>query len=767
MTSREEQFRQRLMATFRAEAEEHVQGIVQGLASVESSLEEGTPVQADQLEPVYRQFHSLKGASQAVGLDDVGRLCQAAESVLSTWKSDPTKANHDEAVYILEMAVQAANILEIPIPVGLELSESPPSSESPTPAGTATQPPSPPPVPAAPPLRTASAAASPPTLPNPQEMPPPLSIPDKPASEREEFLREAAPPPLMAPRGGSETLRIASEKLDSLLRRGEQLVLARLNSLQRWNEAREMENQLEQFRRHWDDHEPSPAPRPDADREELRRIMAGLQRHVRNLAADHHELDAQLGVLLDEVKSARLAPVRPLLEELEMAARRIARQLGKKVRISTHGGELELDRNIMEVLKDPLIHLVRNALDHGLERSDERRAANKPEEGRLQLGVTSRGTGVMEFRVADDGRGIQTVEVLEAARQQGLIAEGVDMDSLDLIFSSGLSTRSEVSDLSGRGLGMAIVRERVELIKGTVRVQTQIGEGTTFILSMPTSLATFDGLLVRERGRFLVFPLAGVEAVARVYAREIRSVEGSQVILFRGVLAPISRLGQVLEIPVVPGETQPDPTPAVVVSAGGRKACFLVDEIFGSQEVLSRDLGPQLRRVRYTSGACMIGYRQVVPVLNVTDLLTFVRGGARAGPTTTTARIPNLLAVDDSITTRTLMRGLLEAGGYRVRAAADGMQAWELLQHEDFDLVVSDVDMPGMTGFDLTTRIRNHPRLGRLPVILVTGQERPEDRQRGLELGANAYILKSRFDEGILMNTVEKLVGSADAVSTR
>ncbi len=756
------------MATFRAEAEEHVKGIVQGLASVESSLEEGTPVQSDQLEPVYRQFHSLKGASQAVGFDDVGRICQAAESVLSTWKSDPTKANRDEVVHILEMAVQAASMLEISIPVGLELSKAPPSSEGPTPVGTATRPPSPPPEPAAPPLRPAPANAPPPALPNPQEMPPPLAIQGKPAPEREEVLRGAASTPLLT-RGASETLRIASEKLDSLLRRGEQLVLARLNSRQRWNEAREMENLLEQFRRQWDDRESSPDHRPrlEADREELRRIMAGLQRHVRSLAADHHELDAQLGALLGEVKSARLAPVRPLLEELEMAARRIARQLGKKVRISTRGGELELDRNIMEALKDPLIHLVRNALDHGLERSEDRRAANKPEEGRLQLGVTSRGTGVMEFRVSDDGRGIQTAEVVEAARQQGLIAEGVNVDSLDLIFSSGLSTRSEVSDLSGRGLGMAIVRERVESMKGTIRVQTQIGEGTTFILSMPTSLATFDGLLVRERGRFLVFPLAGVEAVARVYARDIRSVEGSQVMLFRGALTPISRLGQVLEIPVVPGEAQPDPTPAVVVSAGGRKACFLVDEVFGSQEVLSRDLGPQLRRARYTSGACMIGYRQVVPVLNVADLLTFVRGGTRAAPTAAAARIPSLLAVDDSITTRTLMRGLLEAGGYRVRAAADGMQAWDLLQHEDFDLVVSDVDMPGMTGFDLTTRIRNHPRLGRLPVILVTGQERPEDRQRGLELGANAYILKSRFDEGILMDTVEKLVGGAGAVSTR
>lgn len=582
---------------------------------------------------------------------------------------------------------------------------------------------------------------------------------ESPAPAREEPLR--APAAAVLSRGGGETLRIASEKLDSLLRRGEQLVLARLNSRQRWNEARELGQLLEHLRRQWDDLEESLEGRVGlgSAREDLRRITGGLQRHIRSLAADHHELDAQLGSLLGEVKSARLAPVRPLLEELEMAARRIARQLGKKVRISVRGGELELDRNIMEALKDPLIHLVRNALDHGLERTEDRRAAGKPEEGRLQLGVSSRGTGIMEFRVSDDGRGIQTAEVMEAARRQGLVAEGVEVDSLDLIFSSGLSTRSEVSDLSGRGLGMAIVRERVEAMKGTIRVQTQVGDGTTFVLSMPTSLATFDGLLVKERGRFLVFPLAGVEAVTRFYNRDIRSVEGSQVIQFRGALAPISRLGQVLEIPAVPGEVQPDPVPGVVVAAGGRKAAFLVDEIFGSHEVLSRDLGPQLRRVRYISGACMIGYQQVVPVLNVADLLTFIRGGARTHAPSAAARVPQLLAVDDSITTRTLMRGLLESAGYRVKVAADGSQAWELLQQEEFDLVVSDVDMPGMTGFDLVTRVRAHPRTARIPLILVTGQERPEDRQRGLELGANAYLLKSRFDEGILLDNVEKLVG--------
>lgn len=185
-----------------------------------------------------------------------------------------------------------------------------------------------------------------------------------------------------------------------------------------------------------------------------------------------------------------------MLEELEIAARRITRQLAKKVRITITGGDLELDRSIIEVLKVPLLHLVRNALDHGLESSEERLSLHKSQEGHLNLKVTSLGTGMMEFVISDDGRGIQTEKVLTAAKQQGLISEGSEADSLDLIFTSGISTSSQVTELSGRGLGMAIVREKVEMLKGSVRVKTKIGEGTSFILSIPTSLATFEGLLI-------------------------------------------------------------------------------------------------------------------------------------------------------------------------------------------------------------------------------------------------------------------------------
>lgn len=701
-----------------AEAEEHLGGIVRGLGVIEAHLDENLRVPLEPIETIYRQFHSLKGASQAVGFDQAGILCQQSESLLAAWKKDPSQADLATVERLREMAGKVAAELGMTLPAAAPL---------------------------------------------------PLAAP-APADSEE----RPGPRPALEMPGAGETVRIGSRKLDSLLRRGEQLVMARLSSQQRLAEARQLMGLLESWRTAWVELEQVLSSLPDpplvladmvaGQREAYRMVLSSMQRHILNLATDYHELEVQLGEMLNEVKSARLAPVQPLLEELEHDARRIARQLRKKVRVTTRGGEVEVDRNILETLKDPLMHLVRNALDHGIESVEERRYVAKSDEGRLELEVVARGTGLMDIRISDDGRGIQTADLLDAARRQGLIAEGTEVDTLDLIFTSGLSTRSEVSDLSGRGLGMAIVRERVEALKGTVRVQTQVGEGTTFILSVPTSLATFDGLVVVERGRWLVFPLSGVEAVTRVRLEDIGWVEGSTVLRFRGLVLPLARLGDVLSLPPGSSPSSGGPLTVVVLTAGGRKGAFLVDQVAGVQEVLARDLGPQLRRVRYVSSACMLTGQEAAPVLNVADLLTSMRGGLRALRTEDAARAPQILAVDDSPTTRQLLRSTLEAAGYRVRTAANGMEAWHLVCSEPFALVVSDVSMPGLTGLELLGRIRSHARLSSLPVVLVTGQENEEDRKLGLEMGANAYVLKSQFEEGSLLELIGQLAPAHGAV---
>ncbi len=392
MGTRKEQFRHRLLTTFQVEAKDYINGILADLSTIDSSLDKGPLSDSALIEPVFRQFHNFKGASQAIGFDNVGRICQLSENILSAWKKQPAKANKTELSSIVESALSAASALNID-------------------------------------LASSSTTSSRPTVSN------------------QTFI------------ANSSTI-LANRLLHNIVDKDEE----------------------DPFLQHLP--------------EDMRSMVGALRRHVRSLGTDYHKFNNQLQSLLNEVKRARLAPVRPLLEELEIAARRITRQLAKKVRITITGGDLELDRSIIEALKVPLLHLVRNALDHGLESSEERLSLHKSQEGHLNLKITSRGTGMMEFVVSDDGRGIQTEKVLAAAKQQGLISEGSEADSLDLIFTSGISTSSQVTELSGRGLGMAIVREKVEMLKGSVRVKTKIGEGTSFILSIPTSLATFEGLLI-------------------------------------------------------------------------------------------------------------------------------------------------------------------------------------------------------------------------------------------------------------------------------
>lgn len=796
---REEQFRQRIMATFKVEAEEYVREILKGVDILEAKLEDHQTVDLAQVEKYYRQFHSLKGAAQAVGFDQVGKICQQAESILSPWKQDVSNANLDELRTIMGLTDKIAGELHI----ASSTPEANPSLGPGTTSPAASEPVAPPAqaVPSAPTLALAEPAQATPSVPalataepaNPAASAPAhsaaASSANSAASPASDSSSTGIPPSKTAATAqessssgdvskvhlshlmsigtnkAAETIRISSVKLDALLRRGEQLVLARINSMQRYKEARSLLTEMLELRQNFNASHLSEQEQSSEEghrfADQTFRLMNNLHRLVRNLASDYHELDSQLTALLEEVKRARLAPVRPLLEELEIAARRIARQLGKKVRISIYGEELELDRSIMEALKDPLIHLVRNALDHGLESPEERLQANKPVEGHLTIGIRTHGTSTTEFVVADDGQGIQTEEVIEAAKRQGLIADGVEADTLDLIFSSGVSTRKQVSSISGRGLGMAIVRDKVEALKGSVRVKTHMGEGTTFELSMPTSFATFNGLLITEFGRQLVVPLNGIEAVAHFRSSDTRSVEGSQVVKFRDNIIPLSRLGKLIGIPEPPGHEYSDPCQAIIVTAGGRKAAFLLDEVQGVHEVLTRDLGPQLRKLRYIIGACMIGYQNVVPVLNVADLLTFVRGGNMGRLLPNNRELHHVLVVDDSLTTRTLMAELLENAGYLVTKAVDGLQAWEFLQADNYELLVSDVDMPGITGFDLTSKIRASRDLHNLPVILCTGKEKNEEKQRGLMLGASAYLLKSQFDEGVLLETVESLIGSA------
>jgi len=376
----------------------------------------------------------------------------------------------------------------------------------------------------------------------------------------------------------------------------------------------------------------------------------------------------------------------------------------------------------------------------------------------------------VRLTVSDDGAGIDTGKVEAAAIRRGLVsaeeAASLGESGLQaLIFQSELSTSPIVTQLSGRGLGLAIVQEKAGKLGGSVSVESRAGAGTTFRIELPATRATFRGILVRAGGRLLVVPTTQVERVARARPADIRTVEGRETLSLDGRAVALVSLAEALELP--PAErkgTSPGDVPFIILGGNGQRVAFAVDEVLDEQEILVKPLLKPLARVRNIAASTVLGSGQVAPILNVADLLKSARklagASARVSPETPAARADTrrILVAEDSITSRMLLKGILESAGYNVKIAVDGMEALTLLRAESFDLLVSDVEMPRLNGFDLTSRIRADRKLAELPVVLVTALETREDRERGIDAGANAYLVKSSFDQSNLIEAVRRLI---------
>lgn len=767
MTSSDEEFLRRLRATFEVEAAEHLETISSGLLEIEKGL---AREQHDQVaERIYRAAHSLKGAARSVNLPEIEAVCQSLESILAELKRR-TLAATPEFFDALHRVVDG--LAEMIGSAGAPLRQRHNTL-----------------------IRQLEALARG-SLPQPEEAIPPAAA--------------AAPPPeAAADTHRADTVRIDPERLDALLLQAEEMLGVKLASEHLAGELRELARLLDEWMkrgaqalararrlRHAEKGLPRPDARtdgrrsPDGERSEIGRIldfidwsddfMRALQYRTAQLSQraerDRRAAEALIDELHDSVKRVVMQPFSSLLARLQLLVRDLAREQGKAAELVIEGGEIEADRRVLEALRDPLTHLVRNAVDHGIERPDERLRQGKSERGSVSVSITQRSSSRIEVIVADDGAGIDVDRVRAAAIRQGLISgrqmgEMSEREALDLIFHSGLSTSPLVTSISGRGLGLAIAREKVEAIGGSISIETGSGKGTRFRLLLPLTLATFRGVIVAANERVFVLPTSSVERVLRFRRDEIRRVENREVIRYQGRSLPLVRLTAVLEMERaarVENDQASRSLRAIVVAAAGERVAFAIDDVMGEQEVLVKSLGPQLRRVRNVAGATIIGAGQVIPILNPSDLVrsaSIAAEGAADGVTdvvtdvaTGTKSAPkSILVVEDSITARTLLKNILEAAGYRVETAVDGIDAWSKLMTSDFDLVVSDVEMPRMHGFNLTEKIRADRRLAELPVILVTALATPEDRERGIIAGANAYLVKSSFDQSNLLEIVRRL----------
>jgi two-component system chemotaxis sensor kinase CheA len=448
--------------------------------------------------------------------------------------------------------------------------------------------------------------------------------------------------------------------------------------------------------------------------------------------------------------------------------RDLAQAAGKKAMLEIRGGGVELDKGVLEKIKDPIVHLLRNAVDHGIELPGKRTEVGKTPQGMITLSVEAVGREIV-ISVCDDGAGLDVNAIRKAAIRRGIEnTQDMTADELvQIIYIPGFSTNPIITDVSGRGIGLDIVRRNMEQLHGKVNVEWKSGEGTKFTLTLPLTLTSSHALLVRASDQWFAIPLNTIERIQYVKRELINSIGPNDTFQYEGQQLILVRLSRVLELPYSMNNQEGASLPVVVLNSAGKRMAFVVDELGDEQEVVVKTLGKQFVYLGGISGAHLMGNGDVLLVLNVSDLIKLaLRGGQSEFKVLDDFDLPelkvkkkNILVVDDSITTRTLEKNILEAAGYSVQLAINGVEALKSLRTGDLpDLVISDVAMPRLDGFGLTRQIKEDSRSSKLPVILVTSLDSPEDKIRGIDAGADAYIAKSSFDQTNLLETIQQLI---------
>jgi len=485
----------------------------------------------------------------------------------------------------------------------------------------------------------------------------------------------------------------------------------------------------------------------------------------RELEDDVLYLDFLIQELHEKAMALRMLPLKSISEGFERLVRDLAQQLSKEVRLEVTGHSIEMDRVLLEGLKPVLIHLLTNAVCHGIEIPEVRAAAGKEREGVVSLAARLEGRSVL-VEVRDDGRGMDPARIKGAALAKGVIdareAEGLsDEEALYLTFRPGFSTEEIVTGVSGRGVGMDVVKKNIERVKGNITLTSVKGSHSLVSLQLPLTLSVIEALIVECSGETFAIPLNYVQEILKVRPQEISTLGANEVIKVRGATTPLYSLASMLELP---REEKPAATLSLIVLklCDQRIACT-VDAHLGSSEVVVKGLGKQFRNVRFLFGATIMGDGNPALILNVPDLFGAVERGSRPAPRLTDEapgeRRFHLLVVDDSITTRTMEQSILLTHGYSVVTAVSGEDALDKCADDSFDLIISDVEMPGMNGFELTRMLRESERHRDVPIIIVSSLGRDEDKRQALQAGAQAYIVKGAFDQGTLLETVQMLIG--------
>ncbi|WP_416364281.1 hybrid sensor histidine kinase/response regulator [Pseudomonas sp. NFX183] len=749
-----------LLELFSLEADAQTQVLSAGLLALERN-----PTQADQLEACMRAAHSLKGAARIVGVDAGVSVAHVMEDCLVSAQESRLylQPEHIDALLqgtdlLMRIATPGNDVGPADIQAYVALMERLLDPSQPT-ANIAP----PPPAQSAP----APIIEEPP--PEPEPAPPVTSEPPRQNKRMTE--------------GGERVLRVTAERLNSLLDLSSKSLvetqrlkpyLASMQRLKRIqsNSARALDTldgQLKALDLNLE------AQEALAD---TRRLLSEAQALLAEKTAELDEFGWQAGqraqVLYDTALACRMRPFADVLAGQVRMVRDLGRSLGKQVRLEIEGEKTQVDRDVLEKLEAPLTHLLRNAVDHGIEMPEQRMLAGKPAEGLIRLRASHQ-AGLLVLELSDDGNGVDLERLrgtivdrhlspLETAQRLS------EEELLTFLFLPGFSLRDKVTEVSGRGVGLDAVQHMVRQLRGAVVLEQTAGRGSRFHLEVPLTLSVVRSLVVEVGEEAYAFPLAHIERMCDLAPDDIVQLEGRQHFWHEGRHVGLVAASQLLQRP--PGQSNEETLKVVVIRERDAVYGIAVERFIGERTLVVLPLDDRLGKVQDISAGALLDDGSVVLIVDVEDMLRSVdkllntgrlERIARRSQQATEAPRKRVLVVDDSLTVRELQRKLLLNRGYEVAVAVDGMDGWNALRSEDFDLLITDIDMPRMDGIELVTLLRRDSRLQSLPVMVVSYKDREEDRRRGLDAGADYYLAKASFHDDALLDAVMELIGGARA----
>lgn len=751
---------QSLLETFLTEFDERLHAMSRDLLALESS-DLGDAERNKRLQDLLRNAHSLKGAARAVDVKLIEEACHRLEDILSAVRSHPNLLDpHLIQLFfgVLDGLAEAGKLLrkqeslDESLLFGVSLEMEMFIETTIAPLG---------------PIDKNKTAVPGVREPAKQTMP---AAPGKGIPADNPDGAEGGDTSL----GEITSVRVDTEKLDVLLLRSGELLTARQQLRSVGEQLNTISESIASLSERWQKRAKSAAAKRNVQTdslseqtpESLNKLTAQLDT-LRNVFRQKMRQLEQSGSALDQqVSRIRMLPFSHACAGFDRMVRDLARSGGKDVEFRVEGGDVELDRSVLESLRDPLRHLVRNAVDHGIEKPEDRKRQKKSPRGTVVAAAMLRG-GQVSIAISDDGRGLQAESIRKRAAKLGLATPDTEQKLIEAIFLPGFSTASDsVSMVSGRGIGLDVVRNQVKALHGEVEVSFTEGQRAQFRLTVPLTLTLLRVLLVRSAGQLFGVANHYVHKLLRLRHSDVVWVGERPMIVVEGKPVGLTSLAHALSFPQEPISDWPGKREVVVLRSESRMSAFLVDELVAEQEVMVKTLGNRVKRIRNIAGALILHDGTIALTIHVADLLwgsqPLVTGTGKPLLSRTISapqerRQRKILVVDDSVTTRSLERSILEAAGYAVELAQDGVQGWERVQQGGIDLVLSDIDMPLLNGLQLTQTIRKTERFRELPVILITSNDDQLSRDRGLKAGATAYMTKGNFDQNVLLNLIEQL----------